>query len=108
MKSFNVIYQDINKGTFEPYDVLPYFIDEYQKEKKKPKTFNEFKKWVESKSKYMYWARCQYEIIIAGWPNTDKQEKWDIHKQIMMNIDIVTEYLMENIRDIEIVDENVK
>ena len=47
----------------------------------------------------MWWARCEYEIIICGWPNTDTQEKWDIHRQVMMNIDIITRILMENIKD---------
>ena len=31
IKSFNVIYQDINAQKFEPYDVMPYLVDEYDK-----------------------------------------------------------------------------
>lgn len=105
MKNFNVIWQDFNTKTIEPYDIMPYFIDEYKKDKKEkskelPKTFSEFKTWIERKSGYMYWSRCQYEIIICGWPNMNTQEKWDIHRQIMMNIDIVAEILMDNIKSI--------
>lgn len=97
MKSFNVIWQDFNAKKFEAYNVMPYFINEYSDAKNKPQTFDEFKEFIERKSRYMYWSRCQYEIIICGWPNEDTQEKWDIHRQIMMNIDIVAEVLMQNI-----------
>lgn len=98
IKSFNVIYQNFNAQKFEPYDVMPYLVDEYNKAKSKPTTFEEFKEFVKSKSMYMYWARCEYEIIIAGWPNKETQEKWDIHRQIMMNIDIVTRLVMESVK----------
>lgn len=97
MKSFNVIIQNFNTNKFDPYDVMPFFIEEYNKLKKKPKTYNEFYKFIEENSKYMFWSRCQYEIIICGWPNLDTQEKWDIHKQIMMNIEVITNILIENI-----------
>lgn len=98
MKSFYVIWQDFNAREFKPYDVMPYFIDEYNESENKPKTYDEFKEFIKNKSRYRYWSRCQYEIILCGWPNTDTQKKWDIHKQVMMNIDIVTKILMENIK----------
>lgn len=97
MKSFNVIRQDFNRKKFEPYDVMPYFVDEYNKAKTKPKTFNEFAGFIKDKAIYMYWSRCEYEIVICGWPNTDTQEKWDAYSQIMINIGVVTNILMENV-----------
>lgn len=36
MKSFNVIINDFNGGTFEPYDIMPYLVNEYNKAKVKP------------------------------------------------------------------------
>lgn len=99
MKSFNVIWQNFNKKEFESYDVIPYFYDEYVEAKNRPKTFEEFKEFIRKASMYMYWGRCQYEIIISGWPNTDPEEKWDIHKQVMMNIDRITELLMEEVKN---------
>lgn len=101
MTSFNVIWQDFNRRKFESYDIMPYLIDTYNnlKKKDKPKTFDDFKSFIENESQYMWWSRCEYEIIICGWPNTDTQEKWDIHRQVMMNIDIITRILMENIKD---------
>lgn len=98
MKQFNVIIYDINRKKFKPYDVMDFFVDEYNEEKSKPKTFDEFKEFVERKSMWMFWSRTEYEIILSDWPPFGVEEKWDIHRQIMMNIDIVTEILMENVK----------
>ena len=106
MKSFNVIVEDVNLRKMEAYDVMPYFVDCYKETKKnsksdydkRPKTFKEFKEFVERKSRYMYWARCEYEIVLSPWVGKEFKEKWDVHKQIMMNIDIVTQILMENVK----------
>lgn len=95
---FYVIWQNFNQQKFEPYDVMPYFINEYNESKNKPKTFEEFKKFIKDASMYRYWSRCEYEIVICGWPNQDTEEKWDIHRQVIMNIDIVTDILMKNVQ----------
>ena len=96
MKAFNVICE--NNGRFISYNVMPYFVNRYNESRQKPKTFEEFKDFVKQKSMYMYWGRCEYEIIISNWPGQTKSEKWDIHKQIMMNLDIVTKVLMKNVK----------
>ena len=44
---------------------------------------------------YQFWSRCEYEIILIDWPCQQKHEKWDVYKQIMMNIDIVTDILYD-------------
>ena len=99
IKSFNVINFDLNSNEFESYDVMPYLVDCYNKEKKakRPTTFDKFKEFVKSKSMYMYWSRCEYEIILLDWPNQKASKKIDVHWQIMNNIDLVTKILMENI-----------
>lgn len=96
MKPFYVIWQNFNAQKFEPYDIMKYLVRQYTEAKKKPKTFEEFKVFIKKEALHMYWGRCEYEIILAGWPNQDTQEKWDIYQQIMMNIDVITEILMEN------------
>ena len=97
---FNVINFDFNSKKFEPYDVMPYLIGCYTRIKRKkecPKTFEDFKKFVESKSLYMYWSRCEYEIILSDWPGQSIYKKIDVHDQLMMNIDTVTNVLMSNV-----------
>lgn len=92
---FNVIYYNFNSRKMEEYDIIPYLDKCYKEAEDKPKTFDEFKKFIESKSMCMWWSRCQYEIILSDWPNSGIKEKWDIHKQIMMNIDLITKLFME-------------
>lgn len=98
---FYVINWDVNARKFIKYDVMPYLVDCYRERKKKkrniPTTFDEFKEFVEGNSLYRYWARCEYEIILMDWPCSQTYKKIDVHWQIMMNLDIVTRILMENV-----------
>ncbi len=97
---FNVIRYDINKKEFVPYDVIPYFVDCYEKIKNKknaPKTFDEFLKFVEGNSMYMYWGRCEWEIVLKDWPCGNVEKKTDVHGQITMNIEVITRILIENL-----------
>lgn len=121
MKSFNVIIED--NGVFRPYDIIPYLIDQYNKSKNKPKIFNDFKEFVEQESRYQWWARCEYEIVLGPWPyitspserhdkkGEDDIEAWkkhwnkhlesckkiDIYWQIMMNLDTITNLVIESV-----------
>lgn len=102
MKKFNVIIENINRREFVSYDVIPYFVRCYKalkKCEKKPSSFEEFKKFVEDRSRYMFWCRCEYEIILTSWPPSkkglDDGKKIDVHWQIMMNIDIITDIVMK-------------
>lgn len=96
MTQFNVIYWDFNKESPSPYDVLPYFRNEYERTKKseRPVTIEQWKEFIIRKGKYMYWARCEYEVIVSQWPPTDKSYKLDIWQQIEANLDLITELLM--------------
>lgn len=97
---FYVINEDINSREFKKYNVMPYFINCYKearKKKKQPKTFDEFKEFVKSNSMYMYWSRCQYEIVLTDWPSQTRSKKIDIHWQLMMNWDVVTSILIDNV-----------
>ena len=98
LNTFNVIVYDINRRKFEAYDILPYLRGVYKHERKdRPKTFEEFKKFVDEESMYMFWARCEWEIILSSWPGEKDQEKWDVYGQIKMNLDLVTRLLMEDV-----------
>lgn len=100
MRTFSVIIYDPNHKKFVPYNVIPYFVRAYKelkekKYKKVPKTFEEFKKFVRDEGMYQFWSRCEYEIILVDWPCQKTEEKWDVFEQIMMNIDIITNIVME-------------
>lgn len=97
MKKFNVIIWNVNARKFESYDIIPYLIDCYQKSKTKPKTFDEFKEFIKKNSMYQWWSRCEYEIILKDWPNGTTESKIDIYQQVMMNIDIITEIITNEV-----------
>jgi hypothetical protein len=101
MKEFNVCVFNENTNKFEKYNVMPYFINCW-KESKKGKNYTKdfIKEFIIKNSMYMYWSRCQWEIIISDWPCQQIQEKIDVHQQIMMNIEIVIDLFIENIKTI--------
>ena len=96
---FYVIKEDVNAKKFIKYDVMPYLIECYNETKKglKPITFDEFKQFVKDKSMYMYWSRCQHEIVLKSLVAITEDTKVDIHWQILNNIDVITEILMKNV-----------
>lgn len=106
MNKFYVINWDVNKKKFAPYDIMPYLrstYDDYKKRKdneyfKLPKTKEEFKKFVDKELMYQFWGRCEYEIILVDWPCQTKEEKIDIYQQCKLNIDIIVNLLMEDVK----------
>jgi hypothetical protein len=73
---FKVINENVNKSSFEGYDVMQYLVNCYKDIRRKkccPKTCDEFKKWVDKELRYMYWARCQYEIILIDSKKIQEQ-----------------------------------
>lgn len=95
-KKFNVMMWDFNSDSLEQYDILPYFrecIAKTKKRKKDVKTIEEIREIVEKESMYRFWSRCEYEMIIHGWPKHKNDEKIDIHDQVMMNLDTIVELL---------------
>lgn len=105
MATFNVITYDVNRKRMAGYDIIPYLKICYDESKKKrahrktPKTFEEFKQFILAEARYQWWARCEYEIVLSDWPNMQEGEKWDVYKQVEMNIDVITEVFMEYIKE---------
>lgn len=100
MKIFNVIVFDFNSKSFKGFNIIPYLVREYNEQKPKLKTFKEVKDFIISYSKYQWWCRCEYEIILQGWPFTNITEKWDVNRQVELNIDIITQVFINNIPEL--------
>ena len=97
IKPYKVISWDFNSDNIEYYDIMPFLIDSYKKIKKnKPKTFDEIKEFIINESRYRFWSRCEYEVIITGWPKQKREVKIDIFNQIMENIDVITTHFMSH------------
>lgn len=96
-KSFNIMNWDFNSDSLVQYDVLPYFRECYKElnKNKRPVTVDEWKEFVKSKGMYQYWGRCEYEMIVTGWPQQKREIKIDVWQQIEMNIEVIVNILME-------------
>lgn len=108
-KKFNVLIWDFNRDELEHYDVLPYLRSCYKKRQERfkkgednrythvPETLEEFKQFVEDESRYQFWARCEYEMILHSWPprKDGNEYKLDVYEQIAMNVDIIAEILYQ-------------
>lgn len=107
MVQFYVINWDVNKDCIEHYDVIPYLYSEIEKKRKREKiakkdlTYEWLRRTIEDSSRYMYWSRCQYEVIVHAWPAYRNDHKMDIHEQIMMNLDNITELVYNDYHKIK-------
>lgn len=98
IKPYKVISWNFNHDDIEYYDIMPFLIDSYKKIKKnKPKTFEEIKEFIINESRYRFWSRCEYEVIITGWPKQKREVKIDIFNQIMENIDVITTHFISHL-----------
>ena len=82
LKKFKVL--TFSNGKIKEYDILPYFRDSWkekynkeEKEKIKAAKYQAtrkelFKQWVRGRSCYMFWARCEWEMLIGSWPYGSK------------------------------------
>ena len=87
---------DINKNTYEEYDILPYFRREWkirpfgrdEKHKKIPVTTKpQLREWVDAFTKYQFWSRCEYEFLMAQWPFGTHKMSDDIRHYVKVNPD---------------------
>lgn len=101
MYKFNVLIYDFNHRKVMYYDVIPYFVREWNSDYCKTDretitTFAELQDWIKHRSMYHFWSRCEYECLVGPWPyneNTlvDDLVKIDVHYQILANLDVVTD-----------------
>ena len=95
-----VYEEDVNARTIEVVDLLshpymkrelPAILEQCNGSK------DEFAKLIRTALMYQYWARCEYEIILTGWPPPNptrfKDLKIDIFDQVSMNWDAFIDYI---------------
>ena len=94
MLEWNVYIEDPNAKTFKNYNALKGYENKFVKELVEAKGNKEkFLERVRLTMQSRYWSRCEYEIILTGWPNASIQEKIDIYDQIIMNWYHFSEYV---------------
>ena len=96
---WNVWIWDFNHDRLEQYDVVPMLLRELKSLRKEDfpmdkKSMNEeLKSW----ARYHFWAKCEYEMIVHGWPVRKNDEKVDVYNQLMLNWDTFSEVFWKNV-----------
>ena len=98
---WNVFVGDFNGKRIERYNIFRHgsFYADVKKYAKKYKDDREkFEEEIKRSLMYYYWSKCEWEIILSGWPNKEgfHEEKIDVYDQVMMNWEVFINYLWEN------------
>ena len=99
---WNVYYHDINHKEISTFNIFDHwrFKEDIIKDLKKYKdNKEEFAKKLESNLFYYFWAKSEWEIIIAPWCGGDREKdaiKVDVHSQMMNNWEIFFDYVWNN------------
>ena len=107
MLQWNVYYGNFNAKQIEVHNIFNHygFVEDCKKYAKKyngkkdPEgDFEKFSESVRRSLMYYYWSKCEWEIILSGWPQSDRfrEEKVDVYDQVMLNWDVFIRYLWEN------------
>ena len=84
-------------GVVNIFDHYKFSLDLYNIKKKKLQR-KEFEEELKRALKYSFWAKCEYELQLLPWPNSenDKGYKIDIWNQIEANWNRFADYVWEN------------
>ena len=96
-KEFNVIDYDSVSKKFVSYDVIPFFVEKYNGIKRgRPITFDDFKEMILSESFRQFYGRYEFEFELV---KSNCQKTVDVDWQIRNNLDLVTEIVMEQVKN---------
>lgn len=100
MLKWYVLKEEFNSRDVKPYNVLKGWEDDIKKARKKCKTRQEFKDWLNREFRYYYWSKSECEIIVAGlFAKSDKDyKKIDIYYQLEPNLDIIVDYIIKEMK----------
>lgn len=96
---WNVWIWDFNHDELEQYDVVPMLLRELKSLRKedfpmdKKSMDGELRGW----ARYHFWAKCEYEMIVHGWPEQKNDKKVDVYDQLMLNWDTFSEAFWKNV-----------
>jgi len=71
-------------------------LDDIEKAYRKKRINNrvDFSNIVKSWAMHHYWSKCEWEVIIAGWPKYNNEYKMDVYEQLQNNWSIFIDYLI--------------
>lgn len=108
MLEWNVFVEDCNAGEIRTYNVFSHrhfrlgCADALHRLGEKALTdetsYNKLVEEIRKELQYWFWSKCEWEIIISGWPDSDKtkKKKVDVYTQIMTNFQRFIDYIWMN------------
>ena len=96
---WNVWIWDFNHDRLEQYDVVPMLLRELKSLRKEdfPMDKKSMDKELKTWARYHFWSKCEYEMIVHGWPVKKNYEKIDVYNQLMLNWDTFSETFWKNV-----------
>lgn len=109
MLCWSVYRYDINSDVIETVNILSdrYFYDTLLKLKKKylkrdTQDFVSFFEELKKEFRYIFWARCEYEVVIDSvFQSCKHARKIDIYEQITMNWEPFQDYIKAHWKEIK-------
>lgn len=106
MVEYRVITWDFSTDRVKHYDIMPYLYRRLEEKKKRKQitlkdlTLEKLKEFIDDESKYQFWARCQYEVILSSWPPREngRRHKMDVYEQIHMNLDNIAKLMYDDLQ----------
>lgn len=106
MIEYRVILWNFNTDRVEHYDIMPYLYRRLEEKRKKKQivlkdlTLERLKEFIDTESKYQFWARCEYEVILSSWPPREngRRHKMDVYEQIHMNLDNIAKLMYDDLQ----------
>lgn len=98
---WNVFVSDFNAQRIDVYNIFrhaSFFADVKKYAKKYKDDRPRFEEEIRRSLMYCYWSKCEWEIILTGWPAREgyHEEKVDVYSQVMLNWETFINYLWEN------------
>lgn len=106
MIEYKVITWNFSTDRVEHYDIMPYLYRKLEEKRKKKQitlkdlTLERLKEFIDNESKYQFWARCEYEVILSSWPPRENghEHKMDVYEQIHMNLDNIAKLMYDDLQ----------
>lgn len=106
MLTWKVYCGDFNAGRIDEHNIFDHagFYDDCVKAARKHKDDrSSFEDEIKRSLRYYYWSKCEWEIILSGWPPSDRFRavKIDVFDQIMLNWPVFINWLWENRKELK-------
>lgn len=94
-----VFRYNVNARTIENFNVFDHGsfkrdVDQLRR-RRRTITYEYFSEELRKFAQYYFWSRCEYEVVIQGWPpsHSDVDRKVDIFEQLQLNWDTFVKYV---------------